>query len=216
MSRFYWMYSAMLVGGAFLAATSGCPSLFTLPPTPLQLWGSLGAAVVFAAVVIGTGPPLLRVPWYRDMAALLKRMLTHDDLLGPELDASRALPIAAYSSLGEEAFFRGFIQPYLILKLSGWLGSAPGDPLPVLLGVAAASLLFGLVHFPVLRELRPWTLFAVLAGAGFGLLGAYSGSLLAPVLAHFLINWRNLVWLAKSELEPTDLEALFRGREGQD
>ncbi|MGE0712077.1 MAG: lysostaphin resistance A-like protein [Planctomycetota bacterium] len=212
MSRFYWIYSLMLVGAAFLAALSGCPSLYALPPTQGRLWGSLAAAGLLSFAAIRGSVALARVPWFRRMAALLKRLLTHPELLGPELDTSRALPIAAYSALGEEAFFRGFVQPWLILRCAALLGQPPDELAPVACGVLVASVLFGLVHFPVLEALRPWTLFAVLAGLGFGVLAAASGSLIAPVIAHFLINWRNLVWLARSEVEPLDLDELLKPR----
>lgn len=202
----------MLVAAAFLAASTGCPSLFALPPTPIHLWGSIAAALLVSAILIFGNALLMRVTWFKTMAGVLKRMLSHPDLLGPQLDTSRALPIAAFSSVGEEAFFRGFVQPWLILKLADLLERSPSDPLPVFTGVALASLIFGLIHFPVLKELRPWTLFAIVVGALFGLLAVLSGSLLAPILAHFLINWRNLCWLAKSkDVEATDLEGLFRG-----
>ena len=211
MSRLYWTYSLMLVAAAFLASVSGCPSLFRLPPTRAHLVVSLVAAGGLTLLAVVGSKWLLRYKWYADMAALLKRLMSREELLGRSLDTSKALPIALYSSLGEEAFFRGFVQPWLILQSAGWLGRSPDDIAPVLLGVAIASLSFGLVHFPVLKVLRPWTAFAIVAGAGFGLLAAFSGSLLPSFLAHFLINWLNLRWLAHSELEPADLDELFGG-----
>jgi membrane protease YdiL (CAAX protease family) len=210
--RFYWMYTAMLVSGVALAALTGCPRLFVLPPTPAHLWISLAAALAVAGGIIFGSRAMISVPWFRAMAALIKRLLMHPDLLGPELDTSRALPLAAYSSLAEEAFFRGFVQPWLILHLASLTHFDPSHPGPLLGGVLLTSLLFGGIHFPVLKELRPWTLFAILVGVAFGLLAALSGSLIAPILAHLLINWRNLVWLAKEpKLEPADLETLFGG-----
>lgn len=201
----------MLIGAAALASVSGLRSLFTLPATTTALVGSLVGALAFTAFGVLGSKALIRFRWYRDMASLLKRLLSHDELLGRDLDTSRALPIAAYSSLGEEAFFRGLIQPYLILWIAKQAGTEPESFLPIAAGVGVTSLLFGGMHFPVLKELRPWTLFAVVAGIGFGLLAALSGSILPAVLAHFLINWLNLRWLARSEIEPTDLEELFGG-----
>ena len=211
MSRFYWIYSLMLIGAAALASVSGLPSIFALPETRASMIGSLIGALGFTAFGVWGSKALIRFRWYRDMASLLKRLLTHDDLLGRDLDPSRALPIAAYSSLGEEAFFRGLVQPYLIVWISTRLGSDPQGWVPIAAGVGLTSLLFGGMHFPVIKELRPWTLFAVVAGVGFGLLAALSGSILPAVVAHFLINWLNLRWLAKSQLEPSDLQELFGG-----
>ena len=62
--------------------------------------------------------------------------------------------------------------------------------------------MFGLLHFPVVKELVPWTLFAVIAGFAFGALAAWSGSLLAPVLSHLLINWLNLKRLTELQFDP--------------
>lgn len=208
------MYSLMLIGAATLASLSGLPSLFALPPTQAHFIGAVVGALGFTAFGVLGSKWLIRFRWYRDMASLLKRLLSHDELLGRDLDTARAVPIAAYSSLGEEAFFRGLVQPWLIVAFSKQLGAEPTDLAPILLGVFVASLLFGAMHFPVLKELRPWTLFAVVAGLGFGFLAAFSGSLLPAVLAHFLINWLNLRWLATSQLEPADLEELFGGGGG--
>ena len=95
------------------------------------------------------------------------------------LTSGQALGLAAISGLAEEAFFRGALQPRV-----GWL---------------AASLLFGLAHFHPRRELRAWSLSAALAGLGFGALFAASGDLVAPALAHALLNGLNLRWLARLE-----------------
>jgi uncharacterized protein len=59
-------------------------------------------------------------------------------------------------------------------------------------GWLAASLLFALLHSGPGRELRLWTLFALCAGLLFGALMLWRGNLLAPVLAHFVVNAVNL------------------------
>ncbi|RMG07922.1 MAG: CPBP family intramembrane metalloprotease [Planctomycetota bacterium] len=195
MLRFLFLYAGMIVFAAWLGAQAGCPSLFRLPPTGARLVLSLAAAAAVALLVVQGGKALERVPWYRRMAALMKRMLTAPDLLGPELDAQKAFVIAVYSSVGEEALFRGVVQPYLIGRL-GELSGDSGGAFAVGGGVLLSSLIFGAMHFPVVRELRPWTVFAVAVGAMFGVLAVWSESLLAPVLAHLLINWLNMRRLA--------------------
>lgn len=200
MSRFLAIYVVMLVAAAGLASWTGCPSLFQLPPSAGLLGGSVAAAVAFAAFVVGGGRALEAVPWYRSMAEFLKRLLTSDDMLGPHLDAQRALVLAFYSSVGEEALFRGFVQPWLIQQAGALV--EPGSLAAVVLGVVGASLVFGLLHFPVVKELVPWTVFAVVAGFAFGALAAWSGSLLAPVVAHLLINWLNLKRLSELRFDP--------------
>jgi hypothetical protein len=102
-------------------------------------------------------------------------------LVGP-LGAVRASLLAAASGLGEELLFRGALQPRV-----GWL---------------AATLLFAAAHFVPTPKLRSWALFALLAGALFGALFAWSGDLLAPVLAHALVNGLNLRWLGERVSPP--------------
>jgi membrane protease YdiL (CAAX protease family) len=93
------------------------------------------------------------------------------ELLGG-ITAPQAIALAALSGFAEELFFRGAVQGAV-----GWL---------------AASLLFALLHSGPGRELRLWTLFALCAGLLFGALMLWRGNLLAPVLAHFVVNAVNL------------------------
>ena len=88
-----------------------------------------------------------------------------------------ALLLAAASGLAEEMFFRGALQPRV--------------------GLVVASALFGVLHFAPRRELLPWTVFAVVMGFVLGWLFAWSGSLLAPVIAHTVINAVNLPLLVR-------------------
>ncbi len=97
------------------------------------------------------------------------------------LTTRQTIALAALSGLAEEAFFRGALQPRV-----GWL---------------AASLLFGLAHFHPRRELRVWSLSAAIAGLGFAALFEASGDLLAPALAHALLNAVNLRWLARQSAQ---------------
>lgn len=87
------------------------------------------------------------------------------------------LLLAVASGVAEELFFRGTLQPRV--------------------GLAAASLLFGLAHFVPRRAFLPWSVFAAAAGLCFGLLFERTGNLLAPALAHVLVNALNLRWLAR-------------------
>jgi hypothetical protein len=102
-------------------------------------------------------------------------------LVGP-LGPGRAFALAAASGLGEELLFRGALQPRV-----GWL---------------AATLLFGAAHFVPMSKLRSWALFALAAGGLFGALFALTGDLLAPVLAHALVNGLNLRWLGAPASQP--------------
>jgi hypothetical protein len=97
-------------------------------------------------------------------------------LLGP-LSLGRAWLFAVASGLGEEAFFRGALQPRV--------------------GLLGATLIFAAAHFVPAPKLRIWALFALVAGAAFGALFAFTGDLLAPLLAHVLVNALNLRWLGE-------------------
>jgi membrane protease YdiL (CAAX protease family) len=96
-------------------------------------------------------------------------------VLGP-LSRTECVLLALLSGVAEEAFFRGALQPAV-----GWVW---------------ASLLFGLAHFAPRRELLPWTAFTVAAGFLLGLLFDRTGNLIAPIVAHFIINAVNLRFLA--------------------
>jgi len=127
---------------------------------------------VGAALVAASRVVTARTAAGRTLAAELGR------LLGP-LGTARAWTLALVSGLAEEAFFRGALQPRV--------------------GLVAATLLFGAAHFVPTPQLRSWALFALVAGAGFGALFAATGDLLAPLLAHVLVNGLNLRWLAQRE-----------------
>lgn len=93
------------------------------------------------------------------------------------LSVPDALLLAAASGFAEELFFRGALQPRV--------------------GLVVASVLFGALHFAPRRELWPWTLFAVVMGFVLGGLYERTGSLLAPVAAHTVVNGINLPLLVR-------------------
>jgi membrane protease YdiL (CAAX protease family) len=97
-------------------------------------------------------------------------------LIGP-ISQRRALGFALASGLAEEAFFRGALQPRV--------------------GLLAATVLFAAAHYVPRPGLRVWSLFALAAGALFGALYDWSGDLLAPAVAHAVVNGLNLRWLAR-------------------
>jgi membrane protease YdiL (CAAX protease family) len=101
--------------------------------------------------------------------------------------------IFLWAGFGEEIFFRG----YLYRSLRGRWGVAAA--------AAVSSLLFGIRHATQLGLLAPdypwgaaiaWSLFATVAGLGFCWLFEKTGSLTAPILAHYLLNLIPLVALA--------------------
>ncbi len=115
--------------------------------------------------------------WSRDSRRGRARGQGLAESLGP-LSGAQVVVLALASGLGEEAFFRGALQPRV--------------------GLVLASLLFGLAHLAPRRDLAPWAGFAALAGVLLGALFDYTGNLLAPVIAHVLVNGVNLRWLSRA------------------
>ena len=109
---------------------------------------------------------------------------TVEELLGPLLAAARPVELAALcalAGLGEELFFRGFLQ--------AWLARLLGPAWGLVLG----GLLFGMAH-----ALTP--LYVVLAwaiGVYLGWVWTASGNLLVPVVAHGLYDLVALVWMMR-------------------
>ncbi|MDH3253408.1 MAG: CPBP family intramembrane metalloprotease [Acidobacteriota bacterium] len=92
------------------------------------------------------------------------------------LTGSEALALAVLSAIAEEFFFRGAVQ-------DAW-------------GFLAAAGLFTFLHVGPGREFRLWTLFAGIAGLVLGGLMMWRGTLLAPMIAHALVNAIGLSRLA--------------------
>ncbi len=182
-------------------------SRFPLVPLAVAFYAVMGVVAVawrllvdgqgpfFAApeVVVPEGSPLLQhallgllagggvIVWsrlwirYSRMGRVLAQRLA--EILGP-LSGAQVVVLALASGLGEEAFFRGALQPRV--------------------GLVLASLLFGLAHLVPRRDLLPWAGFAALAGVLLGGLFDYTGNLLAPAIAHVLVNGVNLRWLSRA------------------
>jgi uncharacterized protein len=86
--------------------------------------------------------------------------------------------LSIFSGVGEEALFRGALQPEI--------------------GLVASSLLFGVLHVGPDRRYLVWTLWAVAAGFLFGLLYLWTGGILAPVTAHVMHNAATLLLWKRS------------------
>lgn len=141
--------------------------------------------VLFAVLLawpgmIGSATPIRKTPLFVGLAALpaLFVLGLATEAIRPEIDLPPWWLIFALSnlfltSLTEEAFFRGYLQSIIASKL----GTA--------LGIALASLLFGLAHFaggPALVA------YAAILGAACGLGYYATGRLWVPVMMHFGFN----------------------------
>ena len=101
------------------------------------------------------------------------------DAIGP-LSLVGCVLLALASGSAEELLFRGVLQPAL--------------------GLAATSLLFGVAHVPMRRELAAWPLFAAAVGLLLGWMAEWTGALVAPLVAHVLVNAINLRFIAPRPL----------------
>ncbi|MEE9606839.1 MAG: type II CAAX endopeptidase family protein [Myxococcota bacterium] len=143
-----------------------------------------GAGVLAGAIVVALSRALtLRTRWGTDLARALGALVGRASLRNCVL-------LAAVSGVAEEALFRGALQPRI--------------------GLVAASLLFGCVHFVPRREFLPWTAFSIAAGFLLGGLFAATGNLVAPTIAHALINAVNLRVLAV-RFAPPEEDSTARG-----
>jgi len=126
-----------------------------------------GCGVVTAVVVAFIGA-LIRTP-------------TTPNRITEMLDDPKSLVLVAIfgltlAPLAEELGFRGFLQPLLVRSL----GPAPG--------VLAASVGFGLLHFPEYGNSWRHALLISLAGAAFGWMRYRTGSTKASTLMHASYN----------------------------
>ena len=163
------LYGIMALSAFVLHVAFGGDIVGLVAPGP----AALDAPVHDIAAGIGFG--LFAVALYRLGSARFRWIQSMDaefrEYLRP-LSLRDVPMLAVASAVAEELFFRGFLQPRL--------------------GFAATSVLFGLTHIPARRNLLPWPVIATAMGFAFGALYMIQGSLLAPVLAHFTINFLNL------------------------
>jgi membrane protease YdiL (CAAX protease family) len=175
-SVFYGALLAAAIGWRKWADAAGPWHAATRPSADWALPARVAAGLAFGAGLIA----LSRVWTARTAAG--KALAAELGAVVAGISTGQAVLLALISGIAEEAFFRGALQPRV-----GWLW---------------ASLLFGLAHFHPRRELRVWSLSAALAGLGFGALFDATGDLVAPALAHALVNAVNLRWLAKAGITP--------------
>jgi membrane protease YdiL (CAAX protease family) len=174
--RLALVFYAGMLGVAWLGrvAWQGQSLLFASPEAALRgvRWGSdVGLGLVVGALGIA-----LSLVFTRLSAAGDRRARALAAALG-ELRPRDCVALALASAVGEEALFRGALQPSL--------------------GLALASLAFAAMHFAPRRELRPWSLFAFGGGLALGLLFVATGNLVASVTAHATLNAVNLALLTR-------------------
>jgi membrane protease YdiL (CAAX protease family) len=160
-----WLADRSLVFASAEAARRGV--------APLRDAGA-GALVGFAVVLL-SGWLTRRTRAGDELARALARLVGRRT-------TGECVALALASGIGEEAFFRGAMQPHL--------------------GLVATSLLFALAHFVPRRDLLPWTAFSLAAGFALGGLFEATGNLVAPVVAHAVVNAVNLRLLSRDYATP--------------
>jgi membrane protease YdiL (CAAX protease family) len=131
--------------------------------------------VSIALATVGLSAYLARsFQWARRLEAEFYKLFS-------DLTKSDLFLLALFSGIGEEFFFRGAMQPAF--------------------GYVITSLLFGSIHFIPKKVFLPWTIFACVMGFTLGWVYIYSGNLLFPVIAHFMINYLNLSGICRRKTQ---------------
>jgi len=132
---------------------------------------ALAVGAVVGAVIVGSSFGLIVASTVgREMGSAMAELIGEQPL-------AVCLWMALASSVGEELFFRGLLQP--------------------LIGPVWATALFAMAHVPMERRLWTWPFFAFAVGAVFAWLTEHAGGLTAPIAAHFTINAANLYWVGR-------------------
>jgi len=179
-------YATLLFAAAVFVVLTGQKAL-SLGDSPL-LGLSVGVATACGTVALGA--------FFYRFLPVVRRI---SDEVAPYLvDGAKKgdlILVSAFSGVGEEAFFRGALQPVL--------------------GLVLTSLLFGALHIGPDRRYLVWTLFSIGAGFLFGFLYEWTGGLLAPIVAHVLHNAATLLlWMRSRALRgaASEEDAVARGQ----
>lgn len=152
---------------------------------PIGIVEGLGAGVVLVFLFLG----MERSAW----SELKKIRKILRELLGSTLVGMtwiEFLVIGFCAGLGEEALFRGVLEPRI-----GWVGT---------------NLLFGLLH-PITVV---YALLVMIAGGIFSGLLAWSGTLWCPILAHGLYDFVVLMLLARKYRQEGEMRVESAGETG--
>lgn len=170
-----YLAMAVLALGLTMVVHEGHPLAHPSPWLRLDSATAAGASAALglalaALVVAMTRVFVARFAWAKQL---------RDELGTPVrgLGVGALLALAALSSVAEEMFFRGLLQPAV--------------------GLAASSLLFGAVHRPRGPSRWVWPAWATGVGLGLGGIHQLTGSLVGALVAHAAINAANLLFLRR-------------------
>lgn len=131
---------------------------------------ALAAGICLAAIAA----PLTQLYFKRFGRSIVEEFLLP---LFKGLSGREIAMIAILPGIGEEALFRGAIQPSL--------------------GLLAASLIFGLLHSGLSRRLLPYGIWTVVVGALLGSVYVATGNIWGSIVAHALINASGGWWMRR-------------------
>ena len=162
---FYGVVVLFAIGLALFTGSIG--SLFgDKAPNPGNLLAGLGVGLAIVAVT--------RVG-FRAWPTVQRAAREFSNLIGP-IGLKEALLLATVSAFAEELLFRGALF----------------EPL----GLFGTTGLFAVVHIVPTKTLWwRYPIFAFAAGLFLGLLREGTGSVIPPMIAHFVVNAINLYWL---------------------
>jgi len=142
-------------------------------------WGLVATGPLLAALLIIDRFPIGPLRYLRDMTA---EIISH--MFG-RASALQLAAVAVAAGFGEELLFRGLVQVGLSRLIPG--------PFAPWIALAAAAILFGICHWLN----TTYALLAMLAGAYFGLLLLWTGSIWTPIVAHAAYDFIALVYLIR-------------------
>ena len=158
-------YGVLLAIAILWAWLRGDRPLFAASDPMEPGWSALIGTAAGLLVAFLSQLTVSRFTWARRLEEEFAR------LLGP-LTMFEVVLLALLSGVAEEAFFRGAMQPSI--------------------GFVLTSLIFGLLHVGPSKTYLPWTAMALGMGFALGAMYILTGTLIAPILCHFLINTINL------------------------
>ncbi len=167
-------YGGLLAVAFAWGALRGNANVFVSSPTGAR--PLVGAALGLA---LGLGAAFVtRLLTYS--SERVRRLHTEFHALVQGITGGEVFLLALLSSVAEEAFFRGALQPTV--------------------GLCLQSLLFAALHFRPNPRFYAWTVMSFIVGLALGSLARYMGDLSAPIVAHFTINFVNLRYISRTEL----------------
>jgi len=138
---------------------------------PRNLFAEIGLGVGVAIVLLGS------TPWLVAHVRAVRELEREFGWILGEQREWECVYLALLSGVAEELFFRGAVHA----ALGPWLG----------------LVVFATLHWPINGQFRAWPFTALVAGAILTAERMVTGTLIAPVITHVLINAINLLRISR-------------------